>query len=93
MARPPRNRYVSGQLLRGADAPSAVAFARGIAPELQRESLQDQAGILQDCRVLIGSAAAAALKQMGIANPTDCEHDDNTRMGAAARCGRSSRNI
>ena len=93
MARPPRNRDVSGHLLRGADAPAAVAFARGIAPELQHESLQDQAGILQDCRVLIGPAAVAALKQMGIANPTDCEHDINTRMGAAARCGRSARSI
>jgi hypothetical protein len=66
MARQPRSRYLSGQKLRGTNAPKAIAFARAISPEILRESLEGQAVLAQDCKVLAGKAAATALIAMGI---------------------------
>jgi hypothetical protein len=66
MARQPRNRYVSGQKVRGAESPKAIAFARAIAPEILSAQQEDQAMLVEDCRVLAGSGVATALRAMGI---------------------------
>lgn len=66
MARQPRSRYVSGQKLRGANAPRAIAFAQAISRKILLESLEGQAVLAQDCKVLVGKAVATALSAMGI---------------------------
>jgi hypothetical protein len=81
----PRNRYASGQLLRGASAPAQVGFARSFSADLQRQTLEDQGELLEDVRVLVGKAAAAALLQMGITNHPNSDPVPITRMGAATR--------
>jgi len=66
MARHPRNRYVFGQMVRGAESPQAIVFARAIAPAILREQVEDRSSLIEDCHALVGSGAAAALRAMGI---------------------------
>jgi hypothetical protein len=85
MARQSRSRYVSGQKLRGANAPQAIAFARAISPEILHESLEDQAVLAQDCKVLAGAAVATALSAMGIHENPNLEPSHSQMGGTTCR--------
>ncbi len=85
MARQPRSRYLSGQKLRGTNAPKAIAFARAISSEILRESLDGQAVLAQDCKVLAGKAVATALSAMGIHENPYLDPSQSQMGGATCR--------